>query len=78
MTPPRMELPELLASIRDARVEVHRSDVPLGISNSKKLGLSYATGKYVAMMDADDISLPWRLAVQKAYLDATPEVGIVG
>jgi glycosyltransferase involved in cell wall biosynthesis len=34
--------------------------------------------KYVAIMDADDISYPTRLAVQAAYLDANPDVGAVG
>lgn len=34
--------------------------------------------EFVALMDADDIALPERLARQAAYLDANPEVGAVG
>ena len=33
---------------------------------------------YVALMDADDIALPERLAEQVAFLDAHPEIGAVG
>ncbi len=34
--------------------------------------------KYVAIMDADDVSFPNRLAAQAAFLDRNPNVGAVG
>ena len=34
--------------------------------------------EFVALMDADDIALPQRLAEQVAFLDAHPDVGAVG
>jgi glycosyltransferase involved in cell wall biosynthesis len=34
--------------------------------------------KYIARMDADDISYPHRLATQFAFLEAHPDVGLVG
>ena len=40
--------------------------------------LDYARGVYIARMDADDISKPERLAKQVAYLDAHPEIALVG
>lgn len=40
--------------------------------------LDLARGKYVAKMDSDDISLPERLAKQVNFLDAHPDVGMVG
>lgn len=33
---------------------------------------------YVARMDADDLSLPWRLQAQVEYMDAHPQVGAAG
>jgi GT2 family glycosyltransferase len=33
---------------------------------------------YIARMDADDISLPYRIKKQAAYLDSHPEVDVVG
>lgn len=40
--------------------------------------LQYATGEYVARMDADDRSYPERLEKQVAFLDAHPEIDVVG
>lgn len=40
--------------------------------------LSEACAPLVARMDADDISLPDRFAVQKAFLDGHPDHGVVG
>jgi len=39
-----------------------------GQEDSKNLGLSKATGQYVAYMDGDDISYPDRLQIQVDYL----------
>lgn len=40
--------------------------------------LKHTQARYVAMMDADDIALPSRLASQVAYLEKHPHVGILG
>lgn len=41
-------------------------------------GLRIAKGKYIARMDADDISYPKRLAIQVAYLEKHPKIFLVG
>jgi glycosyltransferase involved in cell wall biosynthesis len=48
----------------------------LTVSLNKALGL--ARGKYIARMDADDISLPERFSEQIGFLEAHREVGLVG
>jgi glycosyltransferase EpsE len=40
--------------------------------------LAYANGKYIARMDADDISLPTRFEKQVAFLDGHSEYHVVG
>ncbi|MEZ4883090.1 MAG: glycosyltransferase family 2 protein [Chitinophagales bacterium] len=47
-----------------------------GQEDSKNLGLSKATGKYVAYMDGDDISEPDRLQIQFDFMEQHPEIGI--
>ena len=40
--------------------------------------LSEARGEYIARMDADDVMLPNRLQLQVDYMDANPEVDVLG
>jgi hypothetical protein len=49
-----------------------------GYIPSLNRGCTEARGDFIARMDADDISLPDRLAKQAAYLQAHPEVAVVG
>ncbi len=70
--------PEILASIRDPRLRVVRSETRGGIAGSCNRAIALARGRYVARMDHDDVSLPQRFARQVAFLDAHPSVGICG
>lgn len=49
-----------------------------GVSVASNTGISQSSGKYIARLDADDISLPTRLAKQLAYLEEHAEIGILG
>ena len=49
-----------------------------GLTVSLNEGLALAAGRYVARQDADDVSRPDRLARQVAFLEAHPEVSVVG
>lgn len=49
-----------------------------GYTKALLVGLSLAKGKYIARMDADDISHPDRFASQVAFLDENPACGVVG
>ena len=63
---------------RDERVWVVRNERNLGLTRSLNRCLSLARGEYFARQDADDISLPERLALQVQLLDANPHVGAIG
>ena len=62
----------------DSRLVVLANPTNVGYTRALNRGLDIARGRYVARQDADDISLPERLAAQVALLDARPEVGLAG
>jgi len=49
-----------------------------GVANAMNFGLQNARGKFLARMDADDISMPHRLEKQMQFLNNNPEIGLVG
>ena len=63
---------------QDRRVVVLQNGSNLGLVPTLNRGLSATRGEYIARMDADDVSLPERLARQVAYMDQHPEVGVLG
>ena len=49
-----------------------------GLAATLNRGISHAKGGYLARQDQDDIVLPGRLAKQMAFLDAYPDIAMVG
>lgn len=62
---------------KDARVAVV-SAVGKGFVHALTTGVSAARGAIIARMDADDRSSPDRLQLQWGFLEARPEVGLLG
>lgn len=62
---------------RDPRVRLVACARP-SVAAQLNEGLRLAGGAYVARMDADDIASPRRLETQYRFLEATPEVDVVG
>lgn len=61
----------------DARLRVASTPVR-HLTFSLALGLHLARAPLVARMDGDDIALPDRLALQLAYMQAHPDVAVLG
>lgn len=68
---------QYLDNIKDPRVKVFH-EVNRGTAGASNFGLQYCGRKYIARMDADDVSLPTRLEKQHAFLEANPDVALVG
>ena len=49
-----------------------------GQTRALNVGLGLARGEYIARLDADDVMRPQRLARQVVYMDAHPEVVLLG
>ncbi len=71
-----LEIAESLA-VSDSRIRVF-SQPHSGIVNALNHGIQLCRGKYIARMDADDVSFPKRLRLQKDFLDNNPDIGLVG
>ena len=71
--------PQMLASAAssDPRIRI-LTPGRMGFSESLNYGLSLARGPYVARHDFDDTSTPIRFARQVEFLEAHPDVGLVG
>jgi glycosyltransferase involved in cell wall biosynthesis len=67
----------LINELKDSRIKLIIKPQNTGYVESLNMGIQLATGKYIARMDADDISLPERLAQQVDFLDKHPETTVV-
>lgn len=70
--------PALVTALADPRVRMLGSAVNTGRADAANRGYDAARGTYIAVMDADDLMHPERIARQVAFMDAHPEVGACG
>jgi len=68
---------EILQSYHDPRIKIINNEKNMGLAKSLNKGLKIAKGKYIARMDADDISLQERLEKQLAIIEKNKNVGMV-
>lgn len=52
----------------DSRIRFFENKENIGLTSSLNRGISLANGEYICRMDADDVSKPYRLEKQIAYL----------
>lgn len=62
----------------DCRVRVLRTPRNSRQSAARNLALVEAQGEFIALLDSDDVALPHRLATQVAFMEAHPEVQLLG
>lgn len=72
-----LEILKKLAS-KDARIKVLHNLENIKIAKCLNRGLEYATGDYIARMDADDIALPMRIEKQVLFMEKRQEIDICG
>lgn len=66
---------DIIQGYNDPRIKIITNEENLGLTKSLNIGLRKAKGKYIARMDADDISFPCRLEVQYSFMQTHNDVG---
>lgn len=77
----RVPVAQVIAPHDPERIEIIRLEKNGGPGNARNAGLARIlenNHEFVAIMDADDLSYPERIAKQVAYLAANPGIAVVG
>ncbi|MDB5282007.1 MAG: glycosyl transferase family 2 [Bacteroidota bacterium] len=69
---------QIIKSYSDPRINYVKNEANIKLIATLNNGFAIAKGQYIARMDADDISLPERLAKQFAFMESHPEVSLAG
>jgi glycosyltransferase involved in cell wall biosynthesis len=69
---------EICLANKDPRVKYFENNKNLGIALTRNMGFSKASGKYIAILDNDDIALPARIEAQVNFLETHPDFGMCG
>jgi glycosyltransferase involved in cell wall biosynthesis len=69
---------EIISSYKDSRIKYIENPVNLGVAETRNIAIKNSAGKYIAIMDSDDVSLPVRLEKQVAFLESHPDIGLCG
>lgn len=72
------ETSTVVRAFSDSRINLIVHSFNVKLIDTLNEGLSAAKGKYIARMDADDVSNLSRLGKQVRYMESRPEIGICG
>lgn len=68
----------IVKQFSDPRIVYHKNETNYGLVGALNKGIELSSGKYIARMDQDDISMPDRLEKQFSFMEAYPDVVICG
>ena len=68
---------DIILSYDDSRIRLIQNERNMGIPYTRNVGLDNARGKYIAIMDSDDIAKSNRLTEQVNYLEKNINIGVV-
>ena len=77
-SPDNRKLKNIVLSYNDKRIKYFENPYNMGIPQSYNKLLELASGKYVAVMNHDDIMLNSRISTQYTYLEKHPEIVLLG
>ena len=63
---------------KDNRIILLKNSENIGLTKNLNKMIDIAKGKYIARMDADDISLPKRFQIQYNFMEENSDIGVCG
>ena len=69
---------DIIRGFKDSRIIYVENEQNLGYIQCLNFGLKSISSKYIIRMDADDVSLPDRIALQVSYMENYPDVVVCG
>jgi len=69
---------QVVESIQDNRIKLFRNEENKGIAYTRNRALENSSGKYIAIMDDDDIAPEYRFEVAMDFMDRNPHIDVVG
>ncbi len=69
---------EITKSYNDDRIKLVINTENIGLTRSLNKGIDLAKGRYIARMDADDISVDNRIKLQFEYMEANKDIMVLG
>lgn len=73
-----IEYKDFFEKFNDGRIKYFKLEKNSGPGHARNEGIKKAQGKYVAIVDSDDVYLPQRLEIQAKFLDENPEISLTG
>jgi glycosyltransferase involved in cell wall biosynthesis len=61
----------------DEKRVVYLHQANRGVAGARNTGFAVARGDFIALLDSDDVWMPWKLEVQIACLQRLPEIGMI-
>lgn len=68
----------IINSFNDQRIRVIKNKRNYGLIESRNIALSEAKGKFIAILDSDDVAVPHRLETQLNAFKKNPQLAVVG
>ncbi|SEM44604.1 glycosyltransferase family 2 protein, partial [Olivibacter domesticus] len=69
---------DIVNSINDPRIKYIHNDTNKGLFCARTAALNASLGRYVAILDSDDIAMPGRLSIQYDFMERNPAVALCG
>lgn len=68
---------DMVNNIKDSRIRLYKNGINRGLPYTRNRGIDLAKGKYIALIDADDIAYLNRIKIQVDFMEKNREYGVI-